>query len=111
MRGCNNTDHVQAEHAGEWCKDCLREWLDASGATFFYVQDTRGYVGNSMLWWAVEHKGYVCDIRKAHFWLKSEVKAVIHRDTDIPWPARYIDDRVSHHIDMQTCCREDIEDA
>ncbi|MHC4301430.1 MAG: hypothetical protein ACYS7Y_29540 [Planctomycetota bacterium] len=72
----------------------------------FYVQDARQHVGNSMLWWAKNHEGYTCDIRKAHVFSEVEInQARFLRGTDIPWPKNYIDARVSFHIDMQHCDR------
>lgn len=73
---------------------------------FYYLQDTRQFVGNSMLWWAKDHHGYTCDIRKAHIFDESELKQRT-RDTDVPWEKEYIDGRVSHHIDMQHCKKID----
>ena len=56
-----------------------------------------------MSWWAKDHLGYVCDIRKAHIFTLEEAKKVTHRDTDILWPKDYIDQRIQHPIDMQSC--------
>lgn len=68
----------------------------------YYLQDKRTYVGNSMMWWAKDANGYVCDVRKAHVYTKAEAYAQHDmRSTDIPWPKAYIDARISHHVDMQ----------
>lgn len=72
----------------------------------YYMQDTRDYVGNSMLWWAKDGKGYVCDIRRAHVFTLAEARSWTHRETDVLWPCEYIDKRIAHHIDMQYCERE-----
>lgn len=72
----------------------------------YYVQDARTYVGNSMSWWAKDAHGYCCDIRKAHVWTKAEAMEQHEmRETDVPWPKKYIDKRIQHHIDMQCCDR------
>jgi hypothetical protein len=71
----------------------------------YYMQDKRQYVGNSMYWWAKDGKGYTCDIRKAQIFTLDEAKEHTNRGTDILWPKEYIDDRISHHIDMQHCDR------
>ncbi len=73
------------------------------GDIFYYMQDKRQYVGNSMYWWAKNARGYTCDIRKAIKFTLEEAKKYSHRETDILWPKDYIDDRISHHIDMQLC--------
>lgn len=79
----------------------------------FYIQDTRDYVGNSILWWANNNSGYVCDIRKAKIFTEDEAKKICrgrgryHRtnqqDGKRMWPKEYIDQRISFHIDMQDC--------
>lgn len=70
----------------------------------YYMQDKRQYVGNSMLWWAKEDRGYTCDIKNARLFTMAEAKERTHRETDILWPQKYIEARISHHIDMQHCC-------
>ena len=70
----------------------------------YYLQDTRDYVGNSMLWWAKDHKGYTCDIRKAHIFTEAEARGLFtSRNTDKGWPKDFIDERIAHHIDSQSC--------
>lgn len=69
----------------------------------WYLQDTRQYVGNSMLWWAAEG-GYLCDIHKAAVFTREDAfKQHASRDSDRPWPKAYIDARIANHIDMQYC--------
>lgn len=71
----------------------------------YYIQDTRCYVGNSMTWWAKNDCGYVCDIRKAKVFTKTEAKEICSRPhtNKKMWPKEYIDARIEHHIDMQNC--------
>ena len=78
----------------------------------FYIQDTRSYVGNSMLWWKHDNCGYVCDIRQARIFTNEEARKICRgrgryaqtsRDGKRMWPKDYIDERISHHIDMQHC--------
>lgn len=69
----------------------------------YYMQDKRQCVGNSMYWWAKNARGYTCDIRKAHVFTIFEAQQHSGRETDILWPKEYIDERISHHIDMQHC--------
>lgn len=70
------------------------------------MQDKRQYVGNSMYWWEKDVSGYTCDIRKASVFTLEEAKKNSHRETDILWPKEYIDERISHHIDVQHCAPE-----
>lgn len=74
----------------------------------FYLQDSRSYVGNDMLFWAVDGKGYTTDMRKAQVYTKAEAVARHHaRETDIPWPKDYIDARTRPAVDMQYVKRAD----
>jgi len=79
------------------------------GEQLYYMQDKRQYVGNSMLWWGKDRKGYVCDIRKAHIFTLNEARKSSDRETDILWPKEYIDERISHHVDMQLCRPAEVE--
>jgi hypothetical protein len=68
----------------------------------FYLQDSRSYIGNNMLFWAVDGAGYTTDMRKAHVFTKAEAVAQHQvRETDIPWPKEYIDARTRPAVDMQ----------
>lgn len=69
----------------------------------YYIQDTRTYVGNSMSWWRKEGHGYTCDIREAELFTLARAEEICRTSHFKMWPRTYIDSRVSHHIDMQTC--------
>lgn len=71
----------------------------------YYIQDkSRGYSGNSMVWWKHNNCGYVCDIQKARIWSKKEAEQMCRQGDDlVMWPKEYIDERIQHHIDMQLC--------
>ena len=72
----------------------------------FYLQDARGsgVVGNCMLWWAKGRNGYVCDIREAHVFTRDAAIAQNEmRSTDKPWHKDYIDNKIQHHVDIQSC--------
>ena len=74
----------------------------------FYLQDSRDYVGNDMLFHAIDGKGYTTDMRKAHVFTRDQ--AVAHhnlRSTDIPWPKDYIDARTRPAVDMQYVKRDE----
>jgi len=74
----------------------------------FYLQDSRGYVGNDVLWWAKNGNGYTTDLSKAHIYTKDEaVKQHESRYTDIPWPKDYIDAKTRPAVDMQYINREE----
>ncbi|MBY0475452.1 MAG: hypothetical protein K2Q13_10400 [Nitrosomonas sp.] len=68
----------------------------------FYLQDSRGNVGNDMLFWAKDGKGYTSDFNKAHVFTRDQAfKQNKCRDTDIPWPRRYIDSISRPAVDFQ----------
>jgi hypothetical protein len=68
----------------------------------FYLQDSRSYVGNDVLWWAKEGKGYTTDLSKAEVYSRDDALAQHNRRlTDIPWPKEYIDARTRPAVDMQ----------
>lgn len=88
------------------------EWPKKESAElFFYVQDKRTYIGNSMMWWERHNHGYVCDVRKARVWTMAEIKDRwpdgSFSEKYVAWPRSYIDDRISHHIDTQHCDRSE----
>ena len=66
----------------------------------YYVQDRRTFVGNCILWWAKDHKGYTCHLHKAHVFTEEEVKK-LHRETDIPWPYEIVHEAASMQVDCQ----------
>jgi hypothetical protein len=69
----------------------------------FYLQDSRSYVGNDVLWWAQKGQcGYTTDLRKARVFTKEEAQNYHNgRESDIPWPKEYIDAKTRPAVDMQ----------
>lgn len=73
-----------------------------SKADEFYLQDSRSYVGNDMLFWAKDGKGYTTDMNNAEVYSKDDAVAQHQRrESDIPWPKSYIDARTRPAVDMQ----------
>jgi hypothetical protein len=71
-------------------------------SALFYLQDSRSYVGNDVLWWAKNGNGYTTDLRDAHTYTKEDAQAQHDaRETDIPWPKEYIDAKTRPAVDMQ----------
>jgi len=70
----------------------------------YYVQDTRQYVGNDMLWWGRGDSGYVTDLDKAEIYTEEEVQRFLtpnSRETDVVWPFDYINSMSRRAVDMQ----------
>jgi hypothetical protein len=77
-------------------------------SSLFYLQDSRSYVGNDVLWWAKDGKGYTTDLSKAEVYTKEDaVRQNQCRGSDIPWPKEYIDARTRPAVDMQFIKRDD----
>ena len=72
----------------------------------YYIQDSRQYVGNCILWWS--ETGYTCDIKKAEVFNAEKKDNICNdRNTDIAWPKEYIDGKIQHHVDMQYCNKQE----
>lgn len=89
------------------CDECgqgldMSEFIKAEKAeTKYYLQDKRGYVGNDILWWQ-DGGGYTTSVVKAEVFTKEKAfKLHASRETDIPWPKEYIDQRTRLVIDMR----------
>jgi rRNA maturation endonuclease Nob1 len=68
----------------------------------YYLQDNRSYVGNDILFWAKDGKGYTTDLSSAEIYTKDKALSQHRcRETDIPWPKDYIDSRTRPAVDMQ----------
>lgn len=68
----------------------------------FYLQDSRSYVGNDVLWWRKGGKGYTSDLREAEIYTREEAQRQHDaRPSDIPWPKAYIDGKTRPAVDMQ----------
>ena len=72
----------------------------------YYIQDSRQLVDGAILWWRADRCGYTTDIKDAgHYSKKRAVGQNVVRCSDIPWPAKYIDnlgvERVQFNTDIQ----------
>ena len=64
----------------------------------FYVQDARPGVdvGNCMLFWCPDRKGYTIELNKAGLYTKAEVETM--RKYDIGWPKEFIESHTAMHV-------------
>jgi len=87
-------------------------------SNLFYLQDKRSVVGNSMSWWAIEGRGYTCDIRCAQVWTKEELEkdgywtmdGYKHAKYQV-WPKDVIDRLVQWHVDVQDVTYKNNDDS
>jgi hypothetical protein len=82
--------------------------MEGRMSDLYYLQDSRSYVGNDVLWWAKDGNGYTTDLSKAHVYTKAEaISQHESRETDIPWPKDYIDGKTRPAVDMQYIKRDE----
>ena len=70
----------------------------------YYIQDTRQYVGNAVLWWGINGGGYTTDLSKAGKYSKADAIHICKRDSDKAWLCDYVDNNLEAHktiIDSQ----------
>jgi hypothetical protein len=74
----------------------------------FYLQDSRTYLGNCMVWWRQGYEGYTTNLNEALV-IDAELAQAMHyrRPTDVPWPKEYIDERVRPTVDTNLCQQSD----
>lgn len=79
--------------------------------TYYYLQDSRFFLGNTVVWWA-QDGGFTVDVSKAKIFTEKEAFAWHQvRDSDIPWVKEYIDARTKPTVDMLDIERRDGERA
>lgn len=67
----------------------------------FYLQDSRSNVGTGAMWWAKDG-GYTTSLDRAELFTRERaLKQFESRETDLPWPAAYIDERAHRGVDCQ----------
>lgn len=77
--------------------DGLGQPIDPS--KHYFIQDSRFYVGNMLLFWAPEGKGYRCCIDDAGRFPGSDLPG--GRDTDVAWPVEVIEAAAARYVDAQ----------
>lgn len=71
----------------------------------FYLQDKRSIIGNTMVWWKKHCAGYTTDLDQAQTFSQGALERMHLRETDIPWPAGYIDRIAGRMVDVQRADR------
>jgi hypothetical protein len=67
----------------------------------YYIQDTRTYVGNAILWWGKDSCGYTTDITQAGKYTKNQAKDICRRKTDRAWLCSHVESNIKQYVDMQ----------
>ncbi|MCB5187405.1 hypothetical protein LG200_05220 [Methylobacillus caricis] len=73
----------------------------------YYLQDSRDFVGNNVLWWTKDGIGYTTDLSQAEVFSKVDAfKQHASRVSDFPWPKAYIDSKARAAVDFQDISQE-----
>lgn len=84
-----------------YCPFCGMKYKD-DDSDLYYLQDSRSFNGNYMMFWGLEDKGYTSDIRKAQtYTLEDAEKRASNRETDIPRKVSDIKPLARHCFDGQ----------
>jgi hypothetical protein len=71
----------------------------------YYLQDSRNYVGNCILFWK-KGGGYTTDLEEAELFSALGAFAQNNsRDTDIVWDAKYMESKATKTVDSQSIRR------
>jgi hypothetical protein len=62
----------------------------------YYIQN--GYIGNAILWWAKDSKGYTTNFKNAGKFTWAQAEDIIKRPEDRAWPCKYIDEQLDAQI-------------
>lgn len=68
--------------------------------TFYYIQDSRYFDGNSAMWWRHGGAGYTTNLDEA-MRVTGRTGDWMFRETDILWPVDEIDARATRQFDAQ----------
>ncbi len=63
----------------------------------YYIQNTdAGYLGNAIIFWAKERKGYTADLNKSHQFAEEEARQICTENPkkNKAWPVDYIDNNI-----------------
>jgi hypothetical protein len=91
-------DLIEDKERFETRKTKMQSYLETD---MFYIQN--GYVGNSILWWALNGSGYTTDLNKAQKYSKAEVikRFVGGRSEDKIWLSSHVEQNIRTHVDSQ----------
>lgn len=75
----------------------------------YYIRN-EGYVGNALVWWRPNGRGYTTDIREAGKYTYEKAKSICKRDEDSAYLCSYIDENEASKkmiIDVQYVCSKE----
>lgn len=94
-----NPDQLRAKGEALARKLCAPNEGAEKAEELYYIQDTRSYVGNCVLWWGPNRKGYVCSLDEAGLYSREDAEAQARsRSTDRAWPKSAVDALAVRHV-------------
>jgi len=80
----------------------------------YYIQNTdAGYLGNAIIFWALNSNGYTADLNKAEKFTEAEAKDICQGNPikNKAWPVEYIDNNkgIQRIVDSQYLDRNSIK--
>lgn len=82
------------------CRFLVKPYKDADN-DLYYLQDSRDFNGNYMMFWGLDDKGYTSDIRQAQTYTLEDAKKRACRETDIPRKVSDMQSLLRHCVDHQ----------
>lgn len=92
---------------------CLAGWTTRSRDAvvpqkpLFLIQRAGHYVGNSVLWWRPNGRGYTSSIEEAGRYSQEEAQAFTGHTSDVAWPEDVILRVAKRHVDMQDLAKKE----
>ena len=85
-----------------YCPFCGMKYKEDADSGLYYLQESKSFNGNYMMFWGLDDKGYTSDIRKAQtYTLEDAEKRASNRETDIPRKVSDIKPLARHCFDNQ----------
>lgn len=82
--------------------------MTKSSEQLYYIQDSRSYSGNDLLWYREGGGNYTTNIKEAALFTEEEaLNKFKNRNTDIPWKKEEIDASIIHVVDSQYLSRSE----
>jgi len=106
-----DSDDRELKAVGDWMLAAVVDLTNLTAGPvddgMYFIQDTRSYVGNCVVWWGKDSRGYTTNISEAgRYTHKQAFSQMESRDTDIPWKCIDIEPLARQTIDAQYLPRQ-----
>lgn len=79
----------------------MKEPMKISPSDRYYIQDSRTFVGNCVVFWGPNGAGYTCHLDNAGIYSLEEARSRTERESDLFIPVEDIQPIASLMVDMQ----------